>query len=149
MAFERLDVGDVVLLPYDQTNTPRVGLFGREINHGFAGRLGKHRRRIGRMAQVNGAGAQGFEQLRARSKFVPADGHPLGGQGFFQRAAAFEDVDAVEFLVADTQGFGRLGSGALAREQECSEHGEQAAGQQATQRGKRLLRHGRTPEVQG
>ncbi|MNU11310.1 hypothetical protein D3C72_2590590 [compost metagenome] len=67
------------------------------------------------MAQVDGAGAQCLQQLRAGGKLVPADAHALWRQGFFQGAAAFEDVDAVEFLVADAQGFAGLGHGALAR----------------------------------
>ncbi|MNE61409.1 hypothetical protein D3C80_1566220 [compost metagenome] len=139
----------MVLLAHHQADAFGVGLLGSQVHHRLAGGLGKHRRRIGGMTKVDGAGAQGFEQLWAGGEFVPADVHPLRCQGFFQGAAAFEDVDAVELLVADAQGFARFGMGQRAGQQQRGEGGKQAAGEQATQGGMGRVRHGRTPGIQG
>lgn len=133
LAFQVLHAGQVVLLAHHQADAAWVGLFGGQVHHRFAGGLGKHGRRIGGMAQVDGTRAQGFEQLRPGGKFVPAYGYTLWCQRLFQGSAAFEDVDAVEFLVADAQGFGVVGNGLRPGQQGTGDTGQQAADQQAAQ----------------
>ncbi|MNP35453.1 hypothetical protein D3C76_1287860 [compost metagenome] len=119
----------MVLLAYHQADAAWVRLFGGQVHHGFSGGLGEHRRGVGGVAEVDGAGAQGLEQLRAGSKFVPADLDALRGQGLFQGAAAFEDVDAVELLVADAKGLGIIGQGLGPGQQGAGDTGQQAANQ--------------------
>jgi hypothetical protein len=82
------------------------------------------------VAEVDGAGAQRFEQLRAGGELMPADLHALRCQGLFQGAAALEDVDAVELLVADAQGLGVVGNGFGPGQQGAGDAGQQAADQQ-------------------
>ncbi|MNO38813.1 hypothetical protein D3C76_289260 [compost metagenome] len=142
LALEVLHAGQVVLLAHYQADAAWVGLLGGQVHHRLACGLGEHRGCVGGMAEVDGAGAQGFEQLRAGGELVPADFHALRCQGLLQGAAAFEDVDAVELLVTDAQGPGFVGQGLGPGQQGTGDTGQQAADQQAAQGGEGTGGHG-------
>jgi hypothetical protein len=97
LAFEVLHAGQVVLLAHHQADAAWVGLFGGQVHHRLAGGLGEHRRGVGGVAEVDGAGAQRFEQLRAGGELVPADLHALRCQGLLQGAAALRMLMLLNF----------------------------------------------------
>ncbi|AEK62041.1 hypothetical protein CFU_2213 [Collimonas fungivorans Ter331] len=103
LALQVLDGSDRRILRHENPYAFWIGLFGGQVHGIDAGCVGKGGGRVGGMAEIDGVAVQGLGQLRTGREFEPFDFPPQRLQSLFQVAAAFQDVEGVEFLVTDAQ----------------------------------------------
>ena len=98
LAAQLRDVADRRIGQYDDRLALRRGRLVADVDEIDAARLGEDRRRFADRADVDRAGVQALEQLRAGRKFEPLHGDALAREPFLQRAARLEHDEVAVFL---------------------------------------------------